>query len=235
MREKINAIAITITTATLFGLWQLAIRLWGGHPWIKLLVVAAFSYGVYRFLVVTLGGFLSKVQFIKRWLLGRDYVDGIWIGAYVGCKLEPRIYYEEYDQQYDSVTVRGRSFLLDGTPHAMWTSTSFNISHDHDKIFFTYNVQSFTEEPTGNGYAQFTPILDRKGKHICELRGFSFDLHNGLMIPSLEKRIDNKPDENEIVAAAKTFYHLHERFFEKEKAGIAKKLAMKRSPTSASA
>ena len=223
MREKINAIAIAVTTAAVFGLWQLAIPLGGTYPWIKPLVAAAFSYGVYRFLVAVLGRFLSKAQFLKQWLFGRDFIDGIWIGAYIGCKGEPRVFYEEYDQQYDSVTVRGRSFLLDGTPHAMWTSTSFNISHDHDKIFFTYDVSSFTEEPTGNGYAQFTPIRDKKGKHIQELRGFSFDLHNGLMIPALEKRIDDKPDESEIVAAAKAFYHLHERFFEKQKAVIAAK------------
>jgi hypothetical protein len=141
--------------------------------------------------------------------------------------LEPRIFYEEYDQQFETVTVRGRSFLLDGTPHAMWTNTSFNISHDHDRIFFTYSVQSFTEEPSGNGYAQFTPVLDENGKYFKELRGFSFDLHNGIMLPSLEKKLDNKSDEKTYIASAKEFYFNNKLFFEKQKKVIESKINKK--------
>jgi len=204
MREKITAIAIAITTISIYGLWQLALPYETTYQWLEPFVAAAFSYGIYRFLIISLGRVLPNIKFIKRWLFGRDYVDGVWVGAYVGCMLEPRIFYEEYDQQFETVTVRGRSFLLDGTPHAMWKSTSFNISHDYDKIFFTYSVQSFTEEPSGNGYAQFTPVLDKKGKHIRELRGFSFDLHNGIMIPSLEKKLDDKSDEKSLIESAKT-------------------------------
>ena len=123
--------------------------------------------------------------------------------------------------------MRGRSFLLDGTPHAMWASTSFNISHDHDKIFFTYSVQSFTEAPSGNGYAQFTPVLDNKGKHIIELRGFSFDLHNGIMLPSLEKKLAKKSDEKSLIESAKALYSDNKLFFEKQKKVIEGKIKKK--------
>jgi len=223
MRKKITTIALTITTFSILSLWQLALPDESKYLWLKPLVAAAFSYGIYSFLIVSLSTFLPKLKFIKRWLFGRDYVDGVWIGAYVGCMLEPRIFYEEYDQKLETVTVRGKSFLLDGTPHATWTSTSFNISHDHDKLFFTYSVQSFTTESSGNGYAQFTPVLDSQGKHIEELRGFSFDLHNGIMIPALEKKMDKKADEKSLMESAKALYSNNKSFFERHKNEIQKK------------
>ena len=225
MREKITAIAIAITTICIFGLWQIAVPYSIKYEWLKPIIAAAFSYGIYSFLIVTLGRYLPNVKFIKRWLFGRDYLDGVWVGAYVGCTLEPRVFYEEYDQQFETVTVRGRSFLLDGTPHATWTSTSFNISHEHDKIFFTYSAQSFTAEPSGNGYAQFTPVLDNKGRFIRELRGFSFDLHNGIMIPALEKKLDKKSDEKSLIESAKALYSDNKLFFDKQRKVIESKLS----------
>ena len=216
MKEKITAISIAITTLVVFKLWLLIKDIKTEYYMIHVIIACLSSWGTYKTVFFIVSTFTAKISCLKKWIFGRQYIDGIWIGAYIGILGEPRIYYTIYTQDYDSVKIKGRSFLLDKTVHTTWTDTSFNYSTD-DKIFYTYSVQTLTETSCPVGYAQFNMSFDKKNKFAIELNGYSFDLLHKKQIPAKEIKITGKFDEDKILEKAIDFYNKSKEFFNKFK------------------
>jgi len=220
MKEKLLAIAIGITTSLVFGLWLLIKDIDTVCIILKVALSGFLSYGVYRLVFLGISWLLPQISFVKKWLYGKAYLDGTWIGAYLGASGKPRIFYEKYEQNYNSTLIKGYSFLLDKTPHTNWNNTSFSINLSEKVLFFTYSTKSFTETTSGNGYGQFSIVYDIDKKYPVELQGFSYDLHNRKQIPAIEQKLEDNLSNDKIIEKALAFYAQNKTFLEKQKSNL---------------
>ena len=212
MKEKLVAISFGLTTSLVFLLWVLFKNSYTGVPILDTLVSGLMSYGFYRVVFYTISSFLPKSKKIKKWLLGKKYLEGTWVGFYRGSSGEIRIFYEKYLQTNSIEVINGNSFLLDGTEHSSWQSTSLNMNVAEKKLYFTYQSQGIKDISSGNGYAQFNVFLDSKDKYPIELVGYTFDLPLKMVCESKEKKVKDDLSKEALLESAKLFYNENQGF-----------------------
>ncbi len=214
MKEKLLAISVAITTLIVFLIWGFFKNVAADQYILKAIITGLMSYGIYRLIFLGVSWLLPQIKILKKWLFGKEYIEGNWVGAYIGASGVPKIFYEKHEQTYDATIIKGYSFLLDKTAHTSWINTSFSINKEYE-IFFTYKTQSFTETSSGTGYTQARAKFDKKNKYIIEFNGFFYDLHIGKQIPIIETKVDDDLSEEQLVDLAISHYNTNIEFYKK--------------------
>lgn len=92
--KKINSIVISITTFLMFSIWSFVQYIPEKYTFIKtheqlsLIVTSVLSFiisiGFYRLIFDLFVIIFNRSQFFKKWILGKTYLEGFWIGCSVG-------------------------------------------------------------------------------------------------------------------------------------------------------
>ncbi|MDT2662544.1 hypothetical protein P7E02_21855 [Enterococcus hulanensis] len=224
--KKFNSIVIGITTTLMFITWHLIQDFSEKHELIKnysllsSIITSALSFilsiGFYRLVFRLLSILFNKSKCFKKWILGKTYLEGIWIGCFVGATGKKRFFYEIFTQSLDGLMIRGYSFEEDFSPQSTWSVENAVINPHIYGLTYTYLNDSNASTHTNLGLANFTFILNKKEK-AKELKGYTCDLFNTKKIYSIEKKYsDNvtiEEKENILIEEARKMYLDHEDRF----------------------
>lgn len=193
---NLQSYSLAISTAVVFFIWSNVPRLvpvfdFLQNPiWVAVLG-GIMSFGFYKAMIAILFQIAKKFEIVKKLLLGPAYLNGTWVGFYVGTSGNVRYFIERFEQELDGLTIRGSSLNEDKKHHAEWTSTTFSIDVKMGKLSYMYDCESQLQLGNNNGLASF--IFERAGanKPPYELRGWSSDLHVGKKIFGMETKISD--------------------------------------------
>ncbi len=217
---KFNTIVLSLTTSSVFGIWLIISQLILKYPdWFKdssnskynllgLMLVGLISIGVYRLLFLITSYFVNNCQWLKRKVFSSCYLEGTWVGFYIGVLGNVRYLIETFEQNIDGLVIKGSSYDENKNLHSFWTSESINLDSEKGELSYQYKVRTTRENQDPNGIAYFSMIRENNRKPATMLVGFSADSHLTQKCKAMEYRwIKNtKYDINEALTNAEKFY-----------------------------
>lgn len=194
MKKKYDVFIITFTTTLVFLIWKFIDTLFTGSKNDIILWVIGFvsSVGTYKSIVFLFHSSLKVFEPIKRFFLGNEYLNGIWLGYYIGASGKKRYIVEYYEQDLDKIQIRGHSYNENMELHSSWASTSITIDEVKGKIFYTYSVNSLGDNINNIGCAEFDFERKKYCKYPLIIQGFSTDIQIGKRIKSYEVKLTDK-------------------------------------------
>lgn len=209
--NEYRSIIFTITTALVFSLWEvLSPIVSSSKSSVFLLPLLGFviSLGFYRIVLRIVESITIRFQFVKKIVFGRSYLDGIWVGAYIGSNGKPRYFIEYFEQDFNSFIIRSKCYYEDKKYKGDWKSTNVSIDEDKGELYYTYETTMKDNGFRNMGFAIFT--FDRKNKLASpnKLFGFSSDIDSGTMNRAVEEKIQTKKGmtEQELLDKAMEVY-----------------------------
>lgn len=188
-----RASIFTITTAIVFFLWgilqPILVAQAGINKGSSLLLGAVVSLGTYQCVLKIMESLVLRVEFVKRWVFGRSYLNGVWVGAYIGIEGKPRFYIEYFEQDFNSLIIRSKCYSDDLSYKGDWKSTNVSINEDKGELSYTYETTMQNNNYKNIGFAIFN--FDRKNKNAfsTKIHGFSSDIYSSKMLRSVEEKI----------------------------------------------
>lgn len=206
---KLHSIAFGLATTLVFSIWTQVAKLGDQYGLLKIILGGLISLGLYRLIATFIIYLTKKSSFIKQKLLGTYYLEGTWVGFYIGVDGKERFIIERFEQDIDSLVIRGKSFNENSMFHATWTATPVNIDPTHGKISYMYECQPINDKSNQNGVAIFNFERPDQYSAAKELRGFSADLHLGKRTKSLEIKMSDSCniEESKALAEAKKIFN----------------------------
>jgi len=189
---KFHSIIISITTLIIFYLWTRLTAIVNDFPILSVIAAGLVTLGLYRTLVVIALAAFRNVQQIKKFVLGPFYMEGTWVGFFIGHEKQIRFVIESLEQSFNELVVKGKVFKEDNTYHGSYVSEGAFINIRDSKLSYTYNVDGIKNTFINYGLAKFD--FDRDAKHLPpnKMTGFSSDLFNPTKLLSFEEKISDK-------------------------------------------
>ena len=212
---RFHSITLVITTVTVFSLWEVFKNIVEYNPFLVIPIAAITTIGFYRIFMLLIKNLILQVRFIKKWIFGAYYLEGVWIGFFIGKENKVRFYIETFEQDFESITIRGKGFRENEGYFGNWVSESVNFDVKKGVLNYTYQADALSNPFINPGLAYFN-IERREGQgKPYRLFGFSADLYNPKKLKSFEEKINDKPDIGNIenaLAKAKELYNTHKYF-----------------------
>ena len=210
MRSKHSAIVLAITSGLY---WLLIQQIRTKQAFFEKLLPASilmviFSYAVYKMFIFSLNTLVDKCDFMKKLMLGNEYIHGNWIGYYIGESGNIRYFHEEINQTFDEILIRGMAHDENGNVISRWNSESVNLNGKLGKLVYTYITEGKENDQDGTGIVKYT-FSTRNSFGINVLEGHYTDLQYGKRRESYAKRIKVKEVTKAIILdEARKFYEL---------------------------
>ncbi|MBA1419620.1 MAG: hypothetical protein FAF03_01840 [Epsilonproteobacteria bacterium] len=161
------------------------IKSWSEY--IKPLVTLASTAVVYQTLSKSLLVLARNFNWLKKHLLGVQYLNGTWVGKFTVANDEPIFTVETFEQTLSALHISGEAFDMKGSTYAQWESVAVSI--DKGVLTYTYSCRRNEENFSFEGIGVFK--LD--GNPPTYLRGFSADLTDGgKRNENREKKVSDK-------------------------------------------
>jgi len=156
-----------------------------------------------------------KSTFVKEKILGNQYMEGTWIGCYIGVGGKPRLYIEVFEQSLDELIIRGKCFELDNSYKGSWISDTVVIDEKRGIMRYTYESDMLNNSHKNEGIAIFNFERTNRKTPPQKLIGYSSDIFNNTKIKSMEKKIDNSqfPTQLDLLEEAHNFLIENKKFF----------------------
>ena len=164
------------------------------------------SSGVYRLIASTLYELFQRILVVRRLLLGRNFLEGTWVGFYVHHG-QPRYTVEFFDQESGELKVSGREFDSSGKTRIGWESYACNIDDASDRLIYSYSCDIYAVSTQRQGIGVFKLLRTHKRKAARALDGYSADLIDGKKDPNFEHKVSDKriPDAEALFKAQEIF------------------------------
>lgn len=167
---------------------------------------ALTSVGTYRVLTMILEFLLGKSQWVKKKVFGSYYMEGQWVGYFVGHANDIRFVIEYFDQGFDRLSLRGMSYDGQGRLHATWKCESAYLDAETGALDYLYACDILTKKVTHQGVGTFMLIRDSSRHAATEMQGTVTDLVDGKRLPVRETRIGSgRVDTHKALSMAAEF------------------------------
>lgn len=227
---RFNTIVIGITTVFIFGIWLGISKLILTYPeWfidpdkniynlLGVILTGLISIGIYRIVLSILSLIINNCLPFKKLIFGSSFLEGTWVGFYIGVSGNERFLIESFEQRIDGMIIRGKSFNEVENFHSTWIADTINVDSIRGKISYQYKVESPTETSDHNGIACFNFERKKQNKAPDTLIGFSADLHLTKKCKAMEFKISENTtyDLEKALALAKEFYNKNKNHFFKQ-------------------
>lgn len=212
---KLSSIGFGISTAIVFSIWKLLLEIGTINIIVTTIIGMVISLGLYRLIANFILYLIQKSTWIKCKFLGAHFMEGTWVGFYIGASGNVRYIVERFEQEVDSLVIRGKSFDEKLNYHSTWNSNSVNIDILNGKLSYMYELSPIKEIKNSNGICFFTLDRDSQYDKPTGLTGFSADIHMGIKIRAKELKVSDKCNMKEIEALekAKELYEKHKDNF----------------------
>lgn len=111
---RFHSIVLSVTTLVVFSLWELFASYSLNYPILKIAFAAIISIGFYRILMLIIKSIVLNIRFLKKRIFGTQYIEGVWVGFFIGKSNNVRFYIETFEQDFESITIRGKGFRENG-------------------------------------------------------------------------------------------------------------------------
>jgi len=180
-----------------------------------ILLACFVSLGVYRAMLEVVRFFLIKCKALKELVFGNMYLEGTWVGCCLGDDGNPLYYIESFEQDFDGLVVRGRSYDADKSYKGSWVSDTVMIDTSKGKITYTYVTDMISNTHNNQGLAEFSFVRENKLNPPQRMIGFSSDIFNPKKLLSVEERIQKgeSTDEISLLRRAESVFENNKGFF----------------------
>ena len=140
---KAHSLSFAFSTTIIYLLWEKIAIIQTGYWIIKLIITFLLSLSFYKFVFQGFLFLCKRVNIIKKIILGRNYFEGLWIGYYL-VDNEVEFYYEFFEQDLESLTIKGKSFDKNKVYTGEWTIVKpyLNVSDSRLTYYYEMNVVS---------------------------------------------------------------------------------------------
>lgn len=212
---RFHSIVLTITTLIVFYLWDSFSDIGEKYPYLTIIIAGISSIGFYKIVTIIIKNLILNIRYLKKKIFGAEYIEGVWVGFFIGKNDNVRYYIETFEQDFESITIRGKGFRENEGYFGSWISESVNFDVKRGTLNYTYKSDALSNSFSNSGLADF--VVERKSNNAPpdRLFGFSADLYNPKKMKSFEKKIKDVPDIGKIEEAlekAKQLY-LNSKYF----------------------
>jgi hypothetical protein len=153
------------------------------------IAAALASAGSYKILSLVLAKLLRKSEWLKRFILGPSYLNGTWVGWFIGHNKDVRYIVEVFEQDLGGVNTRGMSFNEAGETHGEWRSEATLIDPVKGQLLYTCSADILTADVPFRSIAVFN--FERRGSDDPPhaLDGHVADVHDGVRLEIREVKI----------------------------------------------
>jgi hypothetical protein len=178
IQEKISFLSLSATVIVMFLIIGYALPLINVFDTVKALGAVAISAGLYKLIATTIYGLLSKWLWLKKILLGAEFLEGTWVGRVRRDPVEYTVEFFRFNN--GEITIEGKSFLGDKTPTSHWKSSAFGLDLENKNIFYAYECISENKDSKPEGVAKFNMQWSNTNQKDCDrLEGYSVDVEDG--------------------------------------------------------
>ena len=155
--------------------------------------VALFaSTGLYETLHSVLVWGIVKQPCLKRFWFGGDYLEDTWVGFYEDSANERFLLIENFEQDFEGITVKGQSFDDTGAQRAQWESAPVDFDQRKGTLSYHYTCHIMSAKVIEQGVTAFHIERDGHKGRAERLRGYSTDSPDGNRSPSWEKQLQGR-------------------------------------------
>ncbi len=189
---KFHSIIISLTTVLMFLIWLGLDFIITKHPILTVFFSGLISLGIYRSLGMLLLTLLRHINFVKRFMLGPQYMQGTWAGFFVGHNNKIRFFVEFFEQDLSRAVIRGRAYREDGSFHGSWIADDVSIDSIRGKLTYQYQTDAIGNTFINPGIGIFDLQRASASDPPQSLIGFSSDLFNPNKYVAFEDKVYEK-------------------------------------------
>lgn len=189
---RFHGIVILLTATTVFSL----------ITWVKpfidgvavmnssLLVLANLlsTLGIYTVLAKGLSLMLENLEPFRKFVFGRSYMHGTWVGYFIGHSGDKRLLVETLMQSLYDLRINGRSYDLEGELHATWKALATRIDEADGTMLYAYEMDIIKRDEPVRGITTIQLDYDAKTGRPHGLNGLAQDLADSARIPVHEEK-----------------------------------------------
>jgi hypothetical protein len=188
---KFHSVIVSLSTLVIFTVWTQLTILVSKYPALSVITASLISIGMYRLLTIVMLAAFRNFPLVKKWILGASYMEGTWVGFFIGHDDTARLYVESFEQDLSGLVIRGKAFKTDKTYHGTWISDNANINARLGSLTYTYEANVIGNSHTNQGLAAFTFERNERETPPYRMIGFSSDLFNPKKLKSFEEKVTN--------------------------------------------
>lgn len=133
---------------------------------------------------------LGKWLWLRSKVFGPSFLHGTWIGYFRGHSNELRYVVEHFEQDFDGLVIRGKSFDEAGKEHANWVSMSASVDPISGVLTYLSGCDIMSRNVTVQSVCVFHFERDDKSDGANGLVGYAVDVNDGVRIAVTEKKLD---------------------------------------------
>jgi hypothetical protein len=204
--QRFHSYVTAGTVTIMLGVIQWAVPLLeqfeGGFILVGTAIAFLVSAGVYKTLAALLKGRFRTWKWVKRWLLGPSYINGTWVGQFLGEGGLTVRTVEHFEQGLSVLKIRGYAAYEDGTWYADWESIAASIDEAAGKLTYIYDCKRSGQQTAFKGVCEFSFQRVNDASAPRRIGGYSADITDGLPVRNDESRYSEDLIEFETVLAA---------------------------------
>jgi len=150
------------------------------------------SLGVYRLLTHLFMALFRHLLLVKRWVLGPAYMEGTWVGYFIGSSGNIGYLVETIEQDLSNLVLKGASYSEGGILHARWETNSATIDAVKGTLTYSHICDVIGVAVPHQGIGVFDLRRTSAKAAAYEMEGYSADLTHGRRAQSFEKKISGK-------------------------------------------
>lgn len=188
---RFHSFVTSLTTLIVFSVWSFYLQIVSKYPISSVIVASIFTLGVYRLVNMIFLVIFREVKCIKKLILGASYMEGTWVGFFVGHQNNIRYLVETFEQDLSLLKIRGRVYKNDFTYHSSHISTDATINTINGKLIYSYDSDSILNTHINVGLARFEIIRNSREKPAHHIVGYSSDLFHSKKLIAFEDKISD--------------------------------------------
>ena len=170
---RIHSILFAISTTIVYSVWNWFASIQTNLVVLNLLISFLMSLTFYKALFQLLLFLCKQIPTLKKILLGKYFLEGVWIGFYT-VDGETEYYYEIVEQNLDGITVKGIAFDEGQQSVGEWTIVDPTINIVESKLTYYYEMNVTSAGDITLGCSRATIYWDSRGYAYREV-GFAVD------------------------------------------------------------
>lgn len=206
---KFHSFVTSTTTLIVFSVWSILLQKVASYPFVSVIIAVVFSLGIYRLVNTLFLAIFRKNRKVKKFILGPSYMEGTWVGFFVGHNKNIRYLVETFEQDLSILKVRGRVYRNDFIYHGAHISTDATINTLNGKLMYSYDSDSILNTHINVGLARFDLVRTSREEPAHHIFGYSSDLFKPNKLIAFEDKISDSTsvDLRDALAAAEVVYN----------------------------
>ncbi|MDH5880570.1 hypothetical protein L8S15_15875 [Vibrio sp. S/42/10] len=188
---KFHSLVTSATTLIVFSVWSLSLQIVSKYPVASVAVAGVFTLGIYRVVNTIFLTIFRKVKLIKKFILGASYMEGTWVGFFVGHNKNIRYLVETFEQDLSLLKVRGRVYRDDFSYHSSHVSTDATLDTINGKLSYSYDADAILNTHINAGLARFELVRNAREEPAHHIVGYSSDLFHSSKLTAFEDKISD--------------------------------------------